>query len=102
MFNTAPSGTSTLKSRRRDVTLCTFSLRGSHDYQRPVDHTTTAWRKTSIGHHAVVALLAGCTTSAQRPHLVEGIKFNMGGWWVVNFHVSSSAGSDSLVFNLSL
>jgi YtkA-like len=35
-------------------------------------------------------------------HLVEGIKFNMGGWWVVKFFVSSSAGSDSLVFNLNL
>lgn len=35
-------------------------------------------------------------------HLVEGLKFNMGGWWVVKFHVSSPAGSDSLLFNLSL
>lgn len=35
-------------------------------------------------------------------HLVEGMKFNMGGWWVVMFRVSSTAGSDSLVFNLSL
>lgn len=35
-------------------------------------------------------------------HLVEGMKFNMGGWWVVKFHVSSTAGNDSLVFNLSL
>ena len=35
-------------------------------------------------------------------HLVEGMKFNMGGWWVVKFHVSSAAGNDSLVFNLSL
>jgi len=35
-------------------------------------------------------------------HIVEGLKFNMGGWWVVKFHVSSSAGSDTLVFNLSL
>lgn len=35
-------------------------------------------------------------------HLVEGMKFNMGGWWVVKFRVSSAAGSDSLVFNLSL
>ena len=35
-------------------------------------------------------------------HLVEGMKFNMGGWWIVKFRVSSSAGSDSLVFNLSL
>jgi hypothetical protein len=35
-------------------------------------------------------------------HLVEGMKFNMGGWWVVKFRVSSAAGNDSLVFNLSL
>jgi hypothetical protein len=35
-------------------------------------------------------------------HLVEGMKFNMGGWWVVKFRVSSAAGSDSLVFNLNL
>lgn len=35
-------------------------------------------------------------------HLVEGMKFNMGGWWVVKFRVSSAAGSDSVVFNLKL
>ncbi len=35
-------------------------------------------------------------------HLVEGLKFTMGGWWVVKFHVSSAAGGDTLVFNLSL
>ena len=35
-------------------------------------------------------------------HLVEGMKFNMSGWWVVKFRVSSTAGDDSLIFNLSL
>jgi hypothetical protein len=35
-------------------------------------------------------------------HLVEGMKFNMGGWWVVKFHVNAPAGRDSVVFNLSL
>ena len=35
-------------------------------------------------------------------HLVEGMKFNMGGWWVVTFHVTSAAGTDSLVFNVKL
>lgn len=35
-------------------------------------------------------------------HLVEGMKFNMGGWWVVKFRVNAAAGSDSLMFNLSL
>lgn len=35
-------------------------------------------------------------------HLVEGMKFNMGGWWVVKFHVDAAPGSDSVVFNLKL
>ncbi|HEX3158121.1 MAG TPA: FixH family protein [Gemmatimonadaceae bacterium] len=35
-------------------------------------------------------------------HVVEGMKFNMGGWWVVKFRVSAPAGTDSLVFNVQL
>ena len=35
-------------------------------------------------------------------HIVDGMKFNMGGWWVVKFRVNAAQGSDSLVFNLSL
>ena len=35
-------------------------------------------------------------------YLVEGMKFNMGGWWVVKFRVSAALGADSIVFNLKL
>jgi hypothetical protein len=35
-------------------------------------------------------------------YAVEGMKFNMGGWWVVKFRVQSGAGRDSLVFNVKL
>ena len=35
-------------------------------------------------------------------HLVEGMKFNMGGWWVVKFRVSAAEGRDSVVFNVKL
>lgn len=35
-------------------------------------------------------------------HLVEGMKFNMGGWWVVKFRVNAAQGPDSVVFNLKL
>lgn len=35
-------------------------------------------------------------------HLVEGMKFNMGGWWVVKFDVASAQGSDVVTFNLKL
>jgi len=35
-------------------------------------------------------------------HLVEGLKFNMGGWWVVKFALRAPKGVDTLVFNLKL
>ena len=35
-------------------------------------------------------------------YVVDGMKFNMGGWWVVKFRVSATSGDDSLVFNLKL
>ena len=35
-------------------------------------------------------------------HLVEGMKFNMGGWWVVKFRVAAAAGRDSVLFNVKL
>lgn len=31
---------------------------------------------------------------------VEGMKFNMGGWWVVNVHVETAQGADVATFNL--
>lgn len=31
---------------------------------------------------------------------VEGMKFNMTGWWVVNLHIASNGQSDTLQFNL--
>ncbi len=34
-------------------------------------------------------------------YLVEGMKFNMGGWWVVKFRIGAAVG-DSVVFNLKL
>jgi hypothetical protein len=33
---------------------------------------------------------------------IQGVKFNMGGWWVFNLHVDGAAGRDSVTFNLSL
>jgi len=33
---------------------------------------------------------------------VDGVKFNMGGWWELKFRIASSVGTDSVVFNLDL
>ena len=35
-------------------------------------------------------------------YLVEGMKFQMPGWWVVQFHISSPEGTDTVTFNLML
>jgi hypothetical protein len=35
-------------------------------------------------------------------HVVEGMKFNMGGWWVVRLHIDGAKGSDVVTFNLKL
>lgn len=33
---------------------------------------------------------------------VDGVKFNMGGWWELKFRVATPAGPDSVTFNLDL
>jgi hypothetical protein len=33
---------------------------------------------------------------------IEGLRFNMGGWWELKLAIESAAGSDSVTFNLSL
>lgn len=35
-------------------------------------------------------------------YLVEGVKFNMPGWWTLTVHIDGSSGSDEATFNLSL
>jgi hypothetical protein len=35
-------------------------------------------------------------------YVIDGMKFNMGGWWIVKFHLASAVGTDSVVFNLKL
>jgi hypothetical protein len=33
---------------------------------------------------------------------IEGVRFNMGGWWEFTLAINASAGSDTVTFNLSL
>ena len=33
---------------------------------------------------------------------VEGVKFNMGGWWELKFAIAGQAGADTVTFNLDL
>ena len=35
-------------------------------------------------------------------YLVEGMKFQMPGWWTLSFHITADDQSDSVTFNLVL
>lgn len=38
----------------------------------------------------------------QGRYRIEGVKFNMGGWWELKFAISAPPGDDSVTFNVSL
>jgi hypothetical protein len=42
------------------------------------------------------------TLQADGTYGAEGMKFNMGGWWVVRIHIDGAQGSDVVTFNLKL
>jgi hypothetical protein len=33
---------------------------------------------------------------------IDGVRFNMGGWWELKFAIASGAGTDTVTFNLKL
>ena len=62
----------------------------------PVDSATSPW--TAGCRSTATACRRSRASRAQLgngDHLVEGMKFNMGGWWVVKFRVDAAAGRDS-------
>lgn len=41
-------------------------------------------------------------SAAEGIYEIEGLRFNMGGWWELTLAISSPEGSDTVTFNLSL
>lgn len=69
----------------------------------PVDSATLTVRGGMPQHgHGLPTTPRVTRALGNGDHLVEGMKFNMGGWWVVWFRVTTSQGRDSVVFNLKL
>jgi hypothetical protein len=93
-----PQGDSIPKGRLQKWTLHLETASGA-----PVDAATLAVDGGMPQHgHGLPTKPRVTRALGNGDHLVEGMKFNMGGWWVVKFRVRSTAGSDSLVFNLKL
>ena len=93
-----PQGDSIPQGRLHSWTLHLETAAGA-----PVDSATVAVDGGMPQHgHGLPTRPQVARSFGNGDHLVEGMKFNMGGWWVVKFRVSSAAGSDSLTFNLEL
>ena len=70
---------------------------------RPVDMATITMNGGMPQHgHGLPTSPRVTRALGNGDHLVEGVKFNMGGWWVVRFAIASAAGTDTVTFNLSL
>lgn len=70
---------------------------------RPVDDATVTVRGDMPGHgHGLPTEPKVSKAAGAGNYLVEGMKFQMTGWWYVDFSVASSKGSDTVRFNLVL
>ena len=70
---------------------------------RPVDAATITMNGGMPQHgHGLPTSPRVTRALGNGDHLVEGVKFNMGGWWVVRFAIAGPAGTDTVTFNLSL
>ena len=93
-----PQGDSIPQGRLHSWTLELQTVDGT-----PIDAATVTVDGGMPGHgHGLPTKPRVTRQPGNGEHVVEGMKFNMGGWWVVKFRVHSAAGDDSLVFNLAL
>ena len=93
-----PAGDSIPKNRLHRWTLHLETIDG-----RPVDSAAVSVDGGMPQHgHGLPTTPRVTRSLGNGDHVVEGLKFNMGGWWVVKFRVAADAGRDSVVFNVKL
>lgn len=93
-----PAGDSTPQGKLQTWTLRLTKADGS-----PVDSATITVDGGMPQHgHGLPTKPVVTRRLGNGEYVVEGIKFNMGGWWVVKFRVDGAAEGDSVVFNLKV
>jgi hypothetical protein len=92
-----PAGDSIPKGRLHSWTLHIETAAGA-----PVDSATVLVDGGMPQHGHGLPTKPRARAVGQGDYAIDGMKFNMGGWWVVKFRVQSGAGRDSLVFNVKL
>jgi hypothetical protein len=70
---------------------------------KPVENATITPHGDMPQHgHGMPTTPEVSTYLGQGDYLVDGMKFQMGGWWVVDFDVSANGKTDRVSFNLLL
>ncbi len=71
---------------------------------RPVEHAAVAVRGDMPEHgHGLPTQPRMTSEVSPGTYIVEGMKFQMGGWWVVDFDITDTDGhTDAVRFNLIL
>ena len=84
--------------------LHTWSLRVMTPDGRPVEHAAVAVRGDMPEHgHGLPTQPRMTSEVSPGTYIVEGMKFQMGGWWVVDFDITDTDGqADTVRFNLIL
>jgi len=94
-----------LKVRQLHTMKLTIASRGAGeaDGRTPVDDATITVDGGMPQHgHGLPTRPQVTSRIAPGTYQVEGVRFNMGGWWELEFHIASAAGTDSVTFNLDL
>jgi hypothetical protein len=87
--------------RKRRMQSVRLSVRSAD--QRPVEGATITVDGGMPEHgHGLPTRPRVTRQVAPGTYLVEGLKFNMGGWWELEFRIESASGTDSVTFNLDL
>jgi YtkA-like len=83
--------------------LHTWTIRVTSPSGEPIDGATIAVDGDMPQHgHGLPTQPRVTQALGNGEYLVEGMKFQMGGWWIVDFTIDVNGASDTVRFNLSL
>lgn len=119
MFRPAPTGTDFSRTRSSDKGVFTMTIAPEKEpFDRAAIHSWIATVKTAAGApvtgaridvdggmphhgHGLPTKPAMTAELGEGRYRIEGVKFNMVGWWEFKLDVKAGAGTDRVTFNLS-
>ena len=62
----------------------------------------TTLTRTNVINAVLARYVDGAKNSGEGVYEIEGVRFNMGGWWEFTLAITGTAGADRVTFNLQL